>query len=100
MNIDNLKLRTKILVPLMLMALAVAGLGVFSAVELSNVSATASDIIEHRDRTVSLMARAARNLLQAPYDVYASWIFDGDSPAGKAAAEGFPKVVELGDVFL
>ncbi|HEY1943276.1 MAG TPA: hypothetical protein VGH40_14270 [Roseiarcus sp.] len=41
--------------------------------ELSNISATASETIERRDVTVSLMARAAGSLPQAPDHVYAAF---------------------------
>ncbi len=93
MNIDNFKLRTKILIPLALMALVVVGMGAFSTIKLWNMSATASDIIEHRDVTVSLMNRAGRDIVKAPYLVFAALVFDGDSAAAHTAADEFPKVV-------
>jgi CHASE3 domain sensor protein len=51
MNIDNFKLRTKILIPLALIALVTLAMGAFSTLKLSNMSKTASDIIERRDVT-------------------------------------------------
>ncbi len=47
MNVDNLKLRTKLLIPLIPLTIAVVGLGVVSAIELSHVGALASAIIAH-----------------------------------------------------
>ena len=66
MSIDNLKLRTKVLIPLVLMAigvLAVAGLG---AMRLNAVSSTASDIIERRDQAVVELNSAARMINTMP----------------------------------
>ena len=59
MNIDNLKLRTKVLIPLTLMAAMVVAMVVFGATRLIGVSATASDIIEKRDLAAVELTRAA-----------------------------------------
>jgi methyl-accepting chemotaxis protein len=93
MNINNFKLRTKILIPLALIALVTLAMGAFSTLKLLEMSRTASDIIERRDVTISLMERAARDMLQAPYYVFAGLVFDSESAAAHTAQDGFPKAV-------
>jgi len=39
------------------------------------------------------MERAARDMLQAPYYVFAGLVFDSESAAAHTAQDGFPKVV-------
>ncbi|MGD1015913.1 MAG: methyl-accepting chemotaxis protein [Roseiarcus sp.] len=89
MNIDNFKLRTKILIPVALMALVVVGTVELSAVKLAAVSGAASEIIERRDMTAFQMARAGRFMFEAPYSAIGALFYDADSPEGRAAAEGF-----------
>jgi methyl-accepting chemotaxis protein len=60
MTVDNLKLRTKVLIPLVLMAIGVLAVAGFGAVRLNAVSSTASDIIERRDQAVVELNSAAR----------------------------------------
>jgi methyl-accepting chemotaxis protein len=91
MNIDNFKLRTKILIPGGLLVLVVFGMVAFSAAKLAAVSGTASDIIERRDMTVIQLARAGRFMFEASYSAIGALFYDADSPEGRAAAEGFRK---------
>ena len=93
MTIDNLKLRTKSLIPLVIMALVVVAMVAFGADKLSTISSTATEIIEHRDLAATRMAMAARNMALTPYSVFGTLVYDGDSAEGKAAAEGFPKAI-------
>ena len=91
MNIDDFKLRTKILIPGALLVLVVFGMVAFSAAKLAAVSGVASDIIERRDMTVIHLARAGRFMFEAPYSAIEALFYDADSPEGRAAAEGFRK---------
>jgi methyl-accepting chemotaxis protein len=93
MNIDNLKLQTKTLLPLALMALVVLCMVSFGSFNLSSISGRASDIIERRDMAVTRLIRASREMVLAPYAVFGTLVFDGESQAGKAAEAGFPKAV-------
>jgi len=83
MNIDNFKLRTKILIPVALMALVVVGTVEFSAVKLAAVSGAASEIIERRDMTAFQLARAGRFMFEAPYSAIGALFYDADSAAGR-----------------
>ncbi|MGD0722057.1 MAG: methyl-accepting chemotaxis protein, partial [Roseiarcus sp.] len=89
MKIDNLKLRTKTLIPLALMALVVLAMVGFGAAQLASISDKASQIIERRDLASTQLARANRRMMEAPYSVFGALVFDSDSEAGRAANEGF-----------
>jgi methyl-accepting chemotaxis protein len=66
----------------------------FGAVDMLDISGTASNIIEKRDLAVTNAIRATRNMLQASYFVYGSLLYDGQSEAGRAAEQGFPVAVK------
>ncbi len=93
MTIDNLKLQTKMLLPLVLMGFVVLCMVGFGSYNLSSVSGTASDIIERRDLAVTRLIQASREMVLAPYGVIGSLIFDSNGPAGIRAIDGFPKAV-------
>ena len=93
MNIDNLKLRTKVLIPLMLMAAVVVAMVAFGATRLIGVSATASDIIEKRDLAAVELTRAANAMSGVPHAVFAMLLYDQDDKARKAAKQDFEALV-------
>jgi len=70
MSIDNLKLRTKTMIPLAVMAFVVLAMVGFGAMKLSAISSDASEIIEHRDLAVTQLVRATRLMMMAPYSVF------------------------------
>jgi len=89
MRIDNLRLRTKSLIPLAIMALTVIGMVTFGASRLVSVGASASDIIEKRDLAVEDIAKAERLVVQIPYAVDTAVLNEDNSPAGQAASRDF-----------
>jgi methyl-accepting chemotaxis protein len=91
MTIDNLKLQTKTLLPLAIMALVVLCMVGFGSFTLSSVSETASDIIERRDIAVIRLIRSSREMVKVPYSVFGSLVFDSNGKAGREAIEGFSK---------
>jgi methyl-accepting chemotaxis protein len=93
MNVDNLKLRTKVLIPLMVMAAMVVAMVVFGATRLIGVSATASDIIEKRDLAAVELTRAAAAMSGVPHAVFAVLLYDQDDKARKAAKQDFEAMV-------
>jgi methyl-accepting chemotaxis protein len=97
MKIDNLKLRTKTLMPLTLMALTVLAMVAFGAMKLSGISVAANDMIDHRALTATSLARAGRNMMMVPYSVFGSLFYDSDSPEGREADAGFPKSIASAD---
>ena len=94
MSIDNLRLRTKSLIPLAAMAVVVCAMVVFSAQTLMTVTESASRIIEHRDKAAAYAARATLSMMMAPYSVSSALIYDGSSPEGRAAFSGFNDTVD------
>jgi len=79
MNIDNLKLQTKMLIPLMAISVVVVGMLGFSAIELNTVSRKASAIIRERDGGVMLLTRANRRMLDTINAVYSTFVYDKHS---------------------
>jgi methyl-accepting chemotaxis protein len=93
MNIDNFRLRTKVLIPLTLMAAVVIAMVAFGATRLVGVSATASDIIEKRDLAAVELTRAAAAMSGVPHAVFAVLLYDQDDKARKAAKLDFEAMV-------
>jgi len=100
MNFDNLKLRTKAIIPLSLMAFVIMAMVAFGASRLSNVSSTASEIIERRDLAAVVVSRASRNMQALPYSVASILLYDADSPEGRRAEAGFAEAKSRGDMLM
>jgi methyl-accepting chemotaxis protein len=94
MSIDNLKLRTKILFPLGVMVLLVLSMVAFGATNLTAISGGADDIIEHRESTTLVMARASRMALMVPYAVFEAMSYDSDTKEGQAANKGYADALQ------
>jgi len=99
MNIDNLKLRTKGLIPLVIMTLVVAGMVAFGAAKLAAISDAAGEIIEHRDVAAVDLVRATRAMMEAPYSAFGALLYDPNAPEGKIAVAGFPKAIADANMF-
>jgi len=97
MSINDLKLRTKSLIPLALMALTVLAMVGFGATKLIGVSSMAREIIEHRDAGAMELARATRSIVYVPYAAFAALAYNSDTPGGKAAKEDFDSAAERAD---
>ena len=93
MRIDNFKLRTKILIPLALMAAGVLAVAAFGATRLARVSATANEIIERRDLAAMELARASHLMTAAPHAVFAILLYDKDDPQREASKKEFATLV-------
>ena len=89
MVLDNLKFRTKSLIPLAFVAVSVSAMVGFNAHQLTTISGAASEIIEHRDLAVLKLARAARSVVMVPYSVLGSLSYDSGKPEGQAAGKGY-----------
>ena len=100
MIIDNLKLRTKVLIPLIVMATMVVAMVVFGATRLIGVSATASDIIQKRDLAAVELTRAANAMSGLPHAVFAVLLYDQDDAARKAAKHDFEVLAPQADMLL
>jgi methyl-accepting chemotaxis protein len=94
MSFDDLKLRTKIFIPIGLMALTVLAMIGLGAARISSLSATASDIIEHRQLGELELAAIRRAVIYLPYSVFATIVYDSGSVNGKAAIDDFKNAIE------
>jgi methyl-accepting chemotaxis protein len=95
-NIDNLKLGAKALLPIVLMAAIVVAMVAFGGLKLSGVSSAASDIIERRAAGTLDIDRARVSVVNIVYDVFAATTFDSNEPSGKAAKAGFADALAKG----
>jgi len=95
-NINNLKLGAKALLPIALMAAIVVAMVAFGGLKLSGVSSTASDIIERRAVGTLEIDRARVSVANIVYDVFGALTFDSDEPSGKAANGGFADALAKG----
>src|SRR5262245_31590181 len=100
MSINDLRFRTKSLIPLGIMALTVIGMVAFGSDRLFSVSATATAIIEKRDRAAEDIARAERLIVQIPYAVDATVLNADNSPAELAAAKDFKESPQAAEALL
>ena len=100
MSIDGLKLRTKTLIPLAIMALTVIGMALFGAMRLYQVSGDASEIIEQRDAGAFKLVGASRFIVQIGYAVTSLALVDSETPAGASARTSYPEVVEKSEKYL
>jgi methyl-accepting chemotaxis protein len=89
LRIDNLTLRAKALIPLIVMSFAVLGIVGFGADRLDGLSRSAGEIIAHRDKAAILIARATGTTMMAPYSAFGALVYDGSSPEGRTAQSDF-----------
>ena len=89
MSFDNMKFRTKSLVPLVVMAIAICAMVGFNARQMTDFSRAASDVIERRDVAVDRLIRASRLVTTIPYSVLGSLAYDASKPEGHLASEGY-----------
>jgi hypothetical protein len=94
---DNLKLRTKSLIPPLFMAALFIGVVGFGAGRLYNIGNTTNAIVKGSDPAMLAIARAGRTAFKISFDVYRMLAHDGDSKAAKDAHEDFLLVQSKGD---
>ena len=94
MRLDNLKLRTKLLLPILISAAAIAAIVGFGSVQLRATAEEAQEIIQRRDAAVIALARTARLMAQAEIYGYAGLISDSDTAMGRYAAAHYPDAIK------
>ena len=97
MKIDDLRLRTKTTIPLVLMGLMALGVIAYGAAKLASVSSAASEIIEQRDAAAVRISRARADILMNTGAVFGGLAYDGASPEGQRALDDFPRSIKAGD---
>ena len=96
MKIDNLKLRTKNMIPLGIMTITVVAMVAFGAVRLLGVSDTASILIEQRDAGALKLSMAGRTIVLVPYSIFGGILFDGNSKPGLESKHDFDTAAQSG----
>jgi len=91
MRFDDLKLRTKVIIPVALMGLMVIGMVALGDFRLATLSSSASDLIDKRNRADFELARTSRAIAYVPYAVLAAIMYDSSTPGGQAAQADFAK---------
>ena len=94
MKLDNMRLRTKSLIPLGVMYFAMLFIAGFAAYRLHDVSDQANDIISNKDKAAMYIARASREAMMAPYSAFGALTFEGSSPEGRTAQADFALQVD------
>jgi methyl-accepting chemotaxis protein len=89
MSINDLRLRTKSLIPLAVLALTLAGGVMFGASRLTGISSSASDIIDNREVAAFKLSRAGRMVLKLPFALDSVLLNSEGSPAEAAARRDF-----------
>ena len=89
MSLNDLKLRTKNLVPIAIMVVTVVGMVALGAVRLHEISAAARVIIEERDLGAAKSVRAGQAVAHIPYAIDRIILNDSESPAGLAAQKDY-----------
>jgi methyl-accepting chemotaxis protein len=97
MNFDDLKLRTKILIPVSVMALLVLAMVAFGASKLDAVSATAHNLIENRSAATVKLAGARVEILRNTAAVLGSLVYGGEGAEGRRARADFPASIAEGE---
>ncbi|WP_245496345.1 methyl-accepting chemotaxis protein [Lichenibacterium ramalinae] len=97
MRLDDLKLRTKLLLPILISSAAIAGIVGFGSSELKATTDEAQELIMHRDVAAVRIARAARAMAQAEVYGYAGLISASNTPMGRYAAAHYPEAVKKAD---
>ncbi len=100
MSFNNLRLRTKSLIPLGIMAITMLVMVAFGADRLIEVSRSAREIIEQRDAGATKLSFAGRMIVYVPYSIYGAILFDNNSPAGLATKRDFDTAADKGVALL
>jgi methyl-accepting chemotaxis protein len=97
MRFDDLKLRTKTLIPLALMAAVFAVVIASGAVKLNDLTHRYGQIINGVDPATLRLSRASRVALEISRDVYDALNYDANDPRSKQASTAFEDAKTKGD---
>ncbi len=98
MFLDNLAIRTKALIPVVVMALTVLTIVVIGGAQLSSFSAAANDMIDRRDRGLVAILKAARDVDRLRLTVFQSLMYDDmDSSENDRESQTFDEAYARAD---
>ncbi len=89
MILDNLRLRSKALIPLALLALTMCAMLAMAALQSQAIVASTQDIVSHRDLAALKLGQAANVVEKIPYAVAMAILSDSRSPASLKAQKDF-----------
>jgi methyl-accepting chemotaxis protein len=93
MHPDNMKMRTKALLPVGVMGLALLGTLGFGVTRLAQLNQQASDLIARADPAAVTLLRSSQAMALSTNFVFGALVFDGESAEGKGARGGFAEQV-------
>ena len=100
MRLDDCRLRTKLLLPLVISSAAIAAIAGLGSSKLQATASSAQEIIQHRDIAVVKIARVARLLVQVQNYAYVHLANSQDSALSKAADLRYPEAMQsIGAIF-
>ncbi|WP_051955659.1 methyl-accepting chemotaxis protein [Beijerinckia mobilis] len=97
---ENFSLRTKALLPVLVMCFTVATMVAIAVINLSTLSAVSTELIAHRETGANAIARLGRTIMSLNADVAGLLIFDTDTEIGKAIRKDFAELSENVDRLL
>jgi methyl-accepting chemotaxis protein len=97
MSFDDLKLRTKVLIPLVAMAAVFACVVVGGAFRLQDLTRRYGEITDKVDPAIVRTARASRIANEVGRDVFGLLVYDGADPSSKRADADFKAAKTRGD---
>ena len=100
MRFDDLKLRTKSLLPLCVLALTLIAIVGFAVARFQALSASSEDIAAHRDVAALKLSQATAVISKLPYAVAAALVADSSSPLSLAAQKDFDSAPSVADSLL
>jgi methyl-accepting chemotaxis protein len=97
LNLDDMKLGTKSLIPIGLMGLIIVAITALSAQQLSDLTARYAFTVEHSDAAALKLSRANRVVTEIGYAAHVIIDYDGDNSLSKRAVKTFETAVSRAD---
>ncbi len=87
MFMDNLRIRTKALIPVVVLAIAVLTIVLVGSYQLSSLNTAAQDIIDRRDQGLASILKATRTVNLLKITVFQSLMYADDAAASQGVSE-------------
>ena len=99
-RLDDVKLRNKLLIPMVISSAAIGLIVAFGSSQLKSTSSEAQSIIQNRDAAVLKIARSARLISQAQNYAYVVLANSEEMETSKNAVKRYPEVKKKIDIYL
>jgi methyl-accepting chemotaxis protein len=97
LNLDDMKLGTKSLIPIGLMGLIIVAVTALSTQQLNDLTARYAFTVAHSDAAALKLAKATRVVTEIGYAAHVIIDYDGDNPLSKRAVKTFETAVSRAD---